>query len=177
MKYITAAIALLLSIGLMSGPSSVTAQSSLKGHDTEQPFDVTADTLEVRQKEGWALFKGLVQVTQGGLLMKADEIRVFYDKESLEDNPEINRLDAKGRIQFTSASESIAAERAIYDVEKRLVTMLGNIVIKRGESVLQGSRLELDLVSGLTKLDGQANDQKGRVKGTFKLPESDQKQK
>lgn len=160
--------AILLTISM----PSVAQQSSLKGHDTQQPLDVTAENLEVRPKEGWAILKGLVQVKQGGLLMNAAEMRVFYDKDSIAENPEIIRLDAKGGIKFTSSSESVTADRAIYDVEKRFVTMLGNVVVKRGSNILKGNRLELDLETGLTKIDGASakTGKKGRVKATFTLP-------
>lgn len=171
------AFGLLIAALLWIAPMAHAQQSSaLKGHDTQQPIDVTAENLEVRAKEGWALFSGLVLVKQGGLTMKAGQMRVFYDKETLDDNPEIDRLDAIGSVVFTSASETVSAERAIYDVEKRLVTMLGKIVMTRGETVLKGDRLELNLVTGLTKLSGEdSKGTEGRVRGVFSLPKDETK--
>lgn len=173
-KMLVTTLCFSLMVWVMMGVGSVQAQSALKGHDTQQPIDVSSDDLELRPNDGWALLTGLVKVTQGGLQMTADKMRVFYDQESLQENPVILRLDAMGKIKFVSSSETVTADRAIYDVETRLVTMVGNVQIVRGSSRLQGARLELDLVSGITKLDGEVGlKNKGRVKGVFSLPKKE----
>lgn len=162
-------IALALIVGLAA--PTFAQVSALRGHDTQQPIDVSANDGEVRAKEGWALLQGLVKIKQGRLTMTSDMMRVHYLKETVNDNPVIRMLDAKGKVVFTSPTETISAERAIYDVEKRLVTMVGDIRLTRGKTVLTGGRMELNLVTGLTKLYGaDGKEKKGRVQGTFSLP-------
>ncbi|WP_191250230.1 lipopolysaccharide transport periplasmic protein LptA [Kordiimonas sediminis] len=151
--------------------ASAFGQSVLKGHDTEQPIDISAERLEVKQKTGQAIFKGTVIVSQGKMTFAADTLTVYYDTSDGTDNPTIERLDARGNVKLTSETESVSSEWSVYDVSRRLVTMGGAVKLSRKGSSLEGERLELDLVSGLTKLDGNPDDD-GRVTGTFKVPDT-----
>ena len=150
------------------------AQSVLKGHDTSQEIDISADRLEVRQRENIALFSGAVKVTQGKMTLMADGLTVYYDTDGGAD-PSIQRLDAKGNVRLASDSETVTSAWGLYDVERRLVTFGGNVLLVRGDSRLTGDRLELNLISGLTKVDGSqastSGDSDGRVRGRFAVPE------
>lgn len=158
------------SIVFVSGIAA-SAQSILKDHDTRQPLDISAERLEMQQKQGRAIFSGAVQVTQGKLLLRSDTITVFYKLDSGETNPAISRLDAQGKFSVTSETETLTGDWGIYDVDRQLITVGGDVSFDQGGSELKGSRLEFDLVSGLAKLDGQdAGGANGRVRGSFSVP-------
>lgn len=147
------------------------AQSILKDHDTYQPLDISAERLEMQQKQGRAIFSGAVQVTQGKLVLRSDTITVFYKLESGEKDPAISRLDAQGKFSLTSETETLTGDWGIYDVDKQLITVGGDVRFDQGGSELKGTRLEFDLVSGLAKLDGKsAAGEDGRVRGSFAVP-------
>lgn len=147
------------------------AQSVLKQHDTKQPLDISAERLEMQQKQGRAIFSGAVQVTQGNLTLRSDNMTVFYALEDDKRDPAISRLDAEGAFRLTSATETLTGDWGIYDVDRQLVTVGGNVSFTQGSTELKGSRLEFDLVSGTAKLDGEATDQTdGRVRGSFTVP-------
>ena len=152
----------------MSGPA-YGQQSVLKEHDTQQPFDVQADALQADNKAGRARFTGNVEVRQGALTLESETLLVFYASESGDEDPQIGRLDATGRVRLSSESEDVVAEWGIYDVEKRLITFGGHVQLTRGDSTLSGKRLELDLVSGVVRLDGDVA-AGGRVQGSFTPP-------
>ena len=149
----------------------VAAQSVLKNHDTYQPIDISADRLEMKQKEGRAIFKGTVTVKQGKLTLSSDTLTVFYQAEKGVENPSISRLDAEGHVMLVSDTETLSGEWGVYDVDRRLVTLGGNVAFLQGDAALRGERLEFDLVSGLAKLDGNTSED-GRVRGKFSVPES-----
>ncbi len=163
---------LLASFVLLIGVSlAVSAQSVLKNHDTYQPLDISAERLEMQQKQGRAIFTGAVQVTQGKLTLRSDTITVFYDLSDTDSDPAISRLDAQGQFELFSESETLVGDWGIYDVDRQLVTVGGDVVFRQGTSELKGSRLEFDLVSGLAKLDGEdTRDSDGRVRGSFTVP-------
>ena len=147
------------------------AQSILKNHDTYQPLDITAERLEMKQKQGRAIFKGAVKVTQGKMVLSSETLTVFYKTNEGAEKPEISRLDAEGSVTLVSETESLSGDWGVYDVDRRLITVGGNVIFTQGQSTLKGKRLEFDLVSGLAKLDGQQNgDGDGRVRGTFSVP-------
>jgi lipopolysaccharide export system protein LptA len=150
-------------------PSHSQQASILKNHDIEQAIDIAADSLEVHQSDNLAIFKGSVVVTQGNLKMTANDITVFYDNSAGGLDPTIARIDATGEVKITSSAERAEGDWGIYDVKARLITMGGNVVLQRGESIIIGERLELDLVTGITKIDGEGLSQ-DRVAGKFKIP-------
>ena len=145
--------------------------SALKNHDIEQPIEIVADSLEVHQSDNLAIFKGSVLATQGDLKMVANDVTVFYDNAAGGLDPTIARIDATGEVKITSSSERAEGDWGIYDVKGRLITMGGNVLLQRGETIIVGERLELDLVTGITKIDGESQDQ-DRVKGTFRIPQN-----
>ncbi len=167
---------IVLLLALVATPAF--AQSALKKHDTSGPIDVNAARIEVQDKAGQALFSGDVRVKQGDLNLAANSVKVFYRRKG--DNPEIVRLDASGGVQLNSPSERATGEYGIYDVEHRLLTMTGGVVLNQNQSVLRGSRLVIDLDSGRSTLDGRQSampgtpgqpSEGGRVSGRFVVPE------
>jgi len=157
--------------------SAVTAQdiSVLKDHDTEQPMDVSADQMRLKQKEGLGFLTGSVMVKQGNMELSADQVVIFYDSEGGFDNPSIHRMDATGGVQLNSETETVTAEWGVYDVPRRLVTLGGTVDYKSGSIVISGERLELDLVSGAIRLDGEIKGGETRVRGVFSVPKADDK--
>jgi len=152
----------------LMAPMTLMAQA-LKDHDTYQPLDIASDRVEVRERDGRAILRGNVSVTQGALTLTADELVVFYDTSAGTADPALERLDANGNVTLVSASETVNSAWAIYDVGQRVVTMGGMVELTRGDNALNGDRLELDLVTGLAKLDGGAATG-GRVRGRFSAP-------
>jgi lipopolysaccharide export system protein LptA len=151
--------------------ASADAQSALKDHDTYQPIDISAERLEMQQKQGRAIFTGAVQVTQGKMVLRSETITVFYTTPEGDSDPTISRLNAQGNFSLKSPSETLSGDWGIYDVDQQLVTVGGTVVLNQGGTELTGTRLEFDLESGLAKLDGQSTDgSQGRVKGNFSVP-------
>lgn len=157
-----------LSFGFLSLPAFA---AGLEGHDTEQPIDIVADELKVDQDKKLAIFEGAVEVTQGDLKFLTETLRVYYETDGSSENPKIARLDATGRVRLESPGESAEGNWAVYDVKSKTVTIVGDVWLKRENSEIRGERLEIDLVSGVTKFDGQALDEDGRVSGRFDLPD------
>lgn len=160
-----------------SGPAAAQI-SALKSHDTTQAIDITADRLEVREKENIAVFTGSVEALQGDMQINADSVTVYYEKAADGSDPVISRLDITGHARLVSPSEKVESEWAVYDVEARLLTLGGSVVLLRGDSVLRGQRLELDLESGVTRFEGAAapgaSAPSGRVRGRFSVPDQEE---
>jgi lipopolysaccharide export system protein LptA len=174
--------ALLAGASLLATPGTAFAQalSSLKNHDTKQPIDIDSDRFEIRDRDRVAILAGSVKVRQGRLALDSSKMRVFYDRTSAK-NPTIRRIDAEGAVRFNSPSEAAEAAWGIYDVEERQLTLGGNVKLTRGGNVVQGQRLEVNLITGVTTLDGAAGavaqkpgpqtDSNGRVRARFSVPD------
>jgi lipopolysaccharide export system protein LptA len=146
------------------------AGSALKGHDTDAPVDVAADRIEVQDRADRAIFSGNVEVRQGNLQLSASRLTVAYANAQ---GIAIQRLEASGGVTLRSPSETARSQFAIYDLDRRIVTMLGDVTLNRGESRVNGGRLVIDLDSGHAVMDGGAAGTRssgGRVTGRFTVP-------
>ena len=168
-------LALALAGGLATAPVAIgqEAGSALKGHDTDAPVDVAADRIEVQDRADRAIFSGNVEVRQGRLQLSTARLTVAYaDTGGIE----IRRLEASGGVTLRSPSETARSRFAIYDLDRRLVTMIGGVSLNRGDSHVEGGRLVLDLDSGRAVMDGGVagapgtEQSGGRVTGRFTVP-------
>jgi lipopolysaccharide export system protein LptA len=147
--------------------------SALKGLDTSAPIDVDAARIEIQDAANQAVFSGDVVIRQGQLTLYADSVKVLYTRKS--GDPEMQRLDARGNVRLVSPTERATANTGIYDVDGRIITMTGNVVLDRGGSVLKGERLVLNLATGQSSFDARggasAKAAPGRVTGRFVVPQ------
>lgn len=144
--------------------------SALKGHDANAPVDVVADRIEVQDRADRAIFSGNVHVTQGELTLDTVRLTVAYASTG---GIQIQRLDASGGVVVKSPSENARGDFAVYDLDRKLITLVGNVRLNRGESQILGSRLVIDLNSGRAVIDGGpagVAQSGGRVRGHFTVP-------
>lgn len=161
---------------LLLTATAATAQSALKRHDTDAPIDFDAASIEVRDRDNQALLTGDVKIRQATLTLDADSVKIFYTRPKTGD-PAMRRLDAQGNVRVTSPSERAVGRYGIYDVEAKQITLIGDVVLTRGESASRGQRLVIDLDSGNLKFDGANRNASpgapatgGRVTGRFVVP-------
>jgi len=153
--------------------------SALKGHNSNAPVDVTADRIEVQDRADRAMFTGNVHVTQAELTLDTQRLTVAYSGGQGSANPQIRRLDAAGGVTVHSPSETAKGDFGIYDLDRKLITLIGNVQLNRQTNQVSGSRLVIDLDSGRAVVDGGppgVNSGGGRVTGHFTVPQRQQKQ-
>ena len=165
------AAALLLLTALPAAGQGLT-NSALKGLDSKAPIDVDADRIDVLDQENQAVFSGNVRVRQANLTLESNRMQVAYTRPASGD-PVVQRIDADGNVRITTPSERATARFGIYDVDKRLLTLVGGVVLVQGTTRIEGNRLVIDINSGRSTLDGQSSTgQPGsRVSGRFAVPE------
>jgi lipopolysaccharide export system protein LptA len=145
--------------------------SALKGHNSDAPIDLTADRLEVQDRADRAIFAGNVHVKQDDLTLDTSRLTVAYSSSG---GVQIKRLDASGGVTVRSPSETARGSFGIYDLDRKLITLVGNVVLQRQGSQLSGQRLVIDLDSGRTVIDGGpagVGQSGGRVTGHFTVPQ------
>ena len=163
----------LMLAAILSVPASGQA---LKGHNAKAPVDVAADRIEIQDRADRGMFVGNVVVRQAGLTLSAARLTVAYSKAG--GGLDIERLDASGGVRIVSASESASGDFAIYDLNRRLITLVGGVVLTQGGNQVRGGRLMIDLDSGRAVVDGRATggsdtpgveNSGGRVTGRFNV--------
>jgi lipopolysaccharide export system protein LptA len=144
--------------------------SALKGHNTNAPVDWDAERMEVDDKADRAVLTGNVIARQGDLTLTAARVTAAYVR-----NPDVHveRLDASGGVVVRSPSETARGEYGIYDLNRKIITLVGHVTLARCDGTINGGRLVYDLDSGRVVMDASApsaSGQSGRVSGTFSVP-------
>ena len=145
--------------------------SALKGHNSNAPIDVQSDRIEVQDRADRAIFVGNVHVKQDELTLDTARLTVAYTSSG---GVQINRLDASGGVTVRSPSETASGAFGIYDLDRKLITLVGNVVLQREGSQINGQRLTIDLDSGRAVIDGGpagVGQSGGRVTGHFTVPQ------
>ena len=73
-----------------------------------------------------------------------------------------------------SPSETARGDFGVYDLDRKLITIIGNVRLARQNDLISGSRLVIDLDSGRAVIDGGppgVNQGGGRVAGHFTVPQ------
>jgi lipopolysaccharide export system protein LptA len=161
-------------------PASVADAQALKNHDTNAPVDFAADRIEVQDKANRAVLAGNVHVTQGNIVLDAARMTVAYSGQMQGGKPSVQRLDASGGVTVRSPDQTARGNFGIYDLNRKLITMLGAVTLIQGTNTVRGGRLVIDLNSGRSVMDGSAVGSGssgttpgagGRVTGRFTVPQ------
>lgn len=174
MKKFPALIAGVMALSAAALASAQGAMSALKGHNSNAPIDVTSDRIEVQDRADRAIFAGNVNVRQGSLTLDTARLTVAYSSAG---GVQIQRLDASGGVVVRSPSETARGNFGIYDLERKLITLVGAVQLTRGGSQVNGQRLVIDLRSGRAVVDGGpagVGQRGGRVTGRFTVPQRGQ---
>ncbi len=171
------------------------AQSAMQGvpnamqgfsQNRDQPIQIEAASLEMRDKKKEATFAGNVKVVQGDTTMTSRSLVVFYDSGSGAAAPaapaksgksaslqaatpgpggssSIRRLEAKGNVVVTQKDQIVTGETAVFDTRANQISMLGGVVLTKDKNVLRGDRLMVDMTTGVSRVESDS----GRVQGLF----------
>ena len=182
-----------LAQGAMSGvPNAMQGFSQ----NRDQPIQIEAASLEMRDKKKEATFSGNVKVVQGDTTMTSKSLVVFYDSGPAPATPaaapapaapkasksgsmqsatpgpggssSIRRLEAKGSVVVTQKDQVVTGETAIFDTRANLITMVGGVVLTQCKNVLKGDRLKVDMTTGVSRVESDS----GKVQGMFMQGES-----
>lgn len=118
--------------------------------DPEAPVEVAAETLEVDQETGSAVFGGGVAVSQGGLRLAAEEVEVVYAAAT----GRIARLLARGGVTLAAPDAAAEAREAIYDIDAGTLLLVGDVLLTQGGNALAAERMAVDLAAGTARLEG-----------------------
>jgi lipopolysaccharide export system protein LptA len=147
---------------------------------SDEPIEITADSLEVLQKDNIATFTGNVDAVQGDMVLSADKLRVHYHSLGSNDagtGGSIRRIEAEGNVFLSSPEETAQGKFGVYDVAGQWVTLEGSVVLTRDDNVVRGERLQVDLATGRSQMFAAVPSTAGgaptqRVKAVF-VPEEE----
>jgi lipopolysaccharide export system protein LptA len=187
--------AMLVAAGDARAQSSATGvPNAMQGfsQNRDQPIQIEAASLEMRDKKKEATFTGNVKVVQGDTTMTSKILVVFYESKDQNAPPpaanakataksapapapmqaatpgpggssSIKRLEAKGNVIVTQKDQVVTGETAVFDTKTNLITMSGGVVLTQCQNVLRGDRLLVDMTTGVSRVESDS----GKVNGLF----------
>ena len=168
-------LALMLPL-LLAAPSAGAQQR----HDTAAPISFDAGHIELQDKANRALLSGKVSVKQAEMTLNAERVAVAYTGQVVDGSPQVSRMDASGGVVVTRPDQAARSSYAIYDLNTRVITMLGAVTLTQGANTVRGGRMTINLDTGRAVVDGAsvgggasggaATQSGGRVSGTFSVP-------
>jgi lipopolysaccharide export system protein LptA len=172
--------ALLLPLGLAL--ATLASPAAAQKHDSNAPIDFGASHMQLDDRANRVLLSGNVRITQAELTLTAARMTVTYTGEIVDGSPQVSRLDASGGVTVTRSDQSANGQYAVYDLNRRVITMLGGVTLRQGPNVVQGARLSINLDTGRATIDGSGvggststapgavQSSGGRVTGRFSVP-------
>jgi len=134
---------ILLAALLLAAPVPALAQSA------KCEVQVNADRFVADLNGKTGQFVGNVVVTQCDTRIRADQVRVTTA------DGQANQVVATGNVVVDSPKSGTATGASgVYDVPRRLVTMSGNVILKRGRDVMRGAQLTVNLATGQAQVGG-----------------------
>ena len=180
----------------MTDVSHIEAQGNVT--ISSPPYVAYGDSAVYNVKTGNAVLTGkaLTVTTDNDVMTAEDKVEFFKDKNILvaTGNPTIKhaldtikakkmvayfkldksgkmiaeRITATGGVVVSTPRETASGDKAIYYVIKKTASLIGNVKIKQGKNLLEGTRADVNLVTGMSNILGNHTADDGqRVKGVF----------
>jgi lipopolysaccharide transport protein LptA/LPS export ABC transporter protein LptC len=150
--------------------------------DPNAPMDIEADTLDVDDNEKRAVFHGNVKSQQGDIVIRTIELIAFYSGQGAlglaggeeaagKAQSQLTRIEAKQRVLIASKDgQSATGDWATFDTKSNTVLLGDSVTVSRGKDVVQGSRLKIDLTSGMYRFEQEEQPAAQAVPATSASP-------
>jgi len=129
-------------VSLISGKNTITANQQL----------------EYYEKKDMAVARKNARANHDGKRLKADTLVALFFKDK-KGETQLSRVQAFDNVRIVTDTESIWADKGIYDVSSGIATLDGNVRITRDENQLNGDSAIINLTTGVSKLLTSSNTQ------------------
>ncbi|MBF0124731.1 MAG: hypothetical protein HQL60_05280 [Magnetococcales bacterium] len=142
------------------------------------PLVITSDRLEMSERDHQAVFSGQVRVVEGELQLSADRMVVLLyggagaptaarkkGGGQQSQSSQVRELRADGRVVMQQSTSRGEADRAVYKVTERTLTLIGEqrpALVQRGQDRLEGSQILVVLTNDhrVDRLSVQGSDKR-----------------
>ncbi len=156
-RYIS--LILCLTAGLIT-PLQLAALDS----DSDQPIEVEADALEIRDDDNISTYSGNVSLVQGSMRIAADRLVIYFN-----DQNELVRMEMTGtpatfrQLNDDNREMRGQADRLDYDETSSLLVLTGNALFDNNGDTIQGSSIRLNTENEHIEASGDQSSERVRV--------------
>ena len=147
-----------INLNLTSPDSLITAKDSFTFFDTENK----------------AIAKGSTKARYHNSTIESDEILAwFHTLKTNEAHQSLKEAEARGHVKITTPDDIAYGDKAHYDGHSEKALLTGNVKIIHGKNEILGSKAEIDLKTGISKMLSEPNENssgtQGRVRGVIRI--------
>jgi lipopolysaccharide export system protein LptA len=126
--------------------------------DADQPIHIRADRAQVDRNAQTIVYRGSVQVDQGTLQVRADEMIIEYQDQKVV---RITALGEPARYQQELEQEQgqvrADARRIVYHIQQEQLRLEGDAFLTQGGNEIFGDLIRYDIVAG--RVDAEAGEE------------------
>ena len=165
-------MALMLMLALVMAAPLLAQQSPLSSPlNNKEQIEITADGLDVDNRNRTFVFKGNVKVVQGQTVITSQLLKVWYNDSNEEasstpdDNSRIRNIEASGNVVILFDGRTAKADKAVYSTAQETLTLIGgNPTVVDGKNSIRGTKITLYRAKDRITVEGSS---KGRVEAVF----------
>jgi lipopolysaccharide export system protein LptA len=103
----------------------------------KDPIFITADWMEVDQKQNTITYKGRVVTVQAEMTMRSETLTAYFDPQMKQ----MKEIVAEGKVNATQGNRMATGEKAVFDDKAKTVTLTGSPVMRQGNNQVSGVKV------------------------------------
>ena len=142
---------LFIAVVVLLAALQVHAENNPLIKQSDDPVEITSNRMEAFNEKKLIVFSGNAIATQGNKVLKADQLRLYYKKESgkkskigtieTESAGDLEKIEAKGNVSLTQGERLATGDEAVYLRDSNRVVLTGNATLKDGKNIIKGDRV------------------------------------
>lgn len=125
---------------------------------------IAKSQLEFWEQRQLAVARGGAQAARADKRIRADVMTAHFKKDKTG-KTQVELIEAFDNVRIDTAQEQVFSDRAAYNVPSGLARLTGSVKIKRGGNQLNGCSADIDLNTGISRLNS-CDGPGGSVTGT-----------
>lgn len=125
---------------------------------SDQPINISADSLEYDNRANRARFEGNVVARQGDMVIFSKTMEVAYSADG-----GIREANAEGAVRVVQGDRIATGDRIVFDNIRQMIVATGNARVWQGDNVIQGRTITVYLLEDRAVVEGGPE---GRVSAT-----------
>ena len=112
----------------------------------------SSDTAQIKKRDGILHLSGEVKILYGQYVIRSD---LLMAKTNSIDYPEVKIIEASKNIYFSNNKDiSAKGDKLFMDVDKKFVSIEGNVEFSQGKSIIRAEKINVDLVTETVDFEG-----------------------
>ena len=112
----------------------------------------SSDTAQIKKRDGILHLSGEVKILYGQYVIRSD---LLTAKTNSIDSPEVKIIEASKNIYFSNNKDiSAKGDKLFMDVDKKFVSIEGNVEFSQGKSIIRAEKINVDLVTETVDFEG-----------------------